>query len=131
MTQNCWRLCRSERCVPAGELAKYHFLGGGQLRLSLDERVAACVRIKAEVVVSDEREGGGRALLNYGHTLAHALEIEGFDLRHGEAVAIGIEYAAMLAHEMGRIDARWRNIAALCTMVYPAVYLLDRTQTES
>lgn len=89
-----------------GELAKYHFLGGGQLdSLPLDERVAACVRIKAEVVASDEREGGGRALLNYGHTLAHALEIEGsFDLRHGEAVAIGIEYAAMLAHEMGRIS---------------------------
>jgi 5-deoxy-5-amino-3-dehydroquinate synthase len=37
--------------------------------------VARCVEIKAEVVASDEREGGRRALLNYGHTLAHALEI--------------------------------------------------------
>ena len=89
-----------------GELAKYHFLGGEQLdSLPLDERIAACVQIKADVVAGDEREGAGRALLNYGHTLAHALEIEGrFDLRHGEAVAIGIEYAASVAHQMGRID---------------------------
>jgi len=90
-----------------GELAKYHFLGGGDLdALPIDERVAACVRIKAEVVEADEREGGRRATLNYGHTLAHALEIAGrFDLRHGEAVAIGLVYAAALAHRLGRIDA--------------------------
>lgn len=90
-----------------GELAKYHFLGGGDLdALPLDERVAACVRIKAEVVASDEREGGRRAILNYGHTLGHALEIcGGFDLRHGEAVAVGLVYAAELAQSLGRIDA--------------------------
>jgi 5-deoxy-5-amino-3-dehydroquinate synthase len=90
-----------------GELAKYHFLGGGDLdSLPLPERVAACVRIKAEVVSSDERESGRRAILNYGHTLGHALEITGaFDLRHGEAVAIGLVYAAELAHRLGRIDA--------------------------
>lgn len=89
-----------------GELAKYHFLGGGQLdALPLPERVAECVRIKAEVVAADEREGGRRALLNYGHTLAHALEIAGrFDLRHGEAVAIGLRYAALVAEELGRVD---------------------------
>ncbi|MCP3857344.1 MAG: 3-dehydroquinate synthase [Actinomycetia bacterium] len=89
-----------------GELAKYHFLGGGNLdRLDLCERVAACVRIKGEVVAADEREGGIRAILNYGHTLAHALEIDGaFDLRHGEAVAIGLVYAAELGHRLGRID---------------------------
>jgi len=88
-----------------GELAKYHFLGGGDLdALPLPERVAACVRIKADVVAADEREGGQRALLNYGHTLAHALEIAGrFDLRHGEAVAIGLRYAAIVANEMGRV----------------------------
>jgi len=89
-----------------GEIAKYHFLGGGRLDAQeLPERVAACVRIKAEVVAEDEREGGRRAILNYGHTLAHALEIEGaFDLRHGEAVAIGVIYAAEVAQRLGRID---------------------------
>lgn len=89
-----------------GELAKYHFLGGGDLdALPLDQRVAACVAIKAEVVAGDEREGGRRAILNYGHTLGHAIEIAGrFELRHGEAVAIGLVYAAELAHRLGRID---------------------------
>lgn len=89
-----------------GELAKYHFLGGGDLdALDLDERVARCVEIKAEVVGSDERESGRRALLNYGHTLGHAIEIAAkFDLRHGEAVAIGLVYAAELAHRLGRVD---------------------------
>ena len=90
-----------------GELAKYHWLGGGSLdELPLDERVARCVQIKADVVASDEREGGRRAILNYGHTLAHAIEIaDEHRLRHGEAVAIGLIYAAEVAHRLGRIDA--------------------------
>ena len=91
-----------------GEMAKYHFLpgGAGLMDLPLDERVAQSVRIKAEVVASDEREGGRRATLNYGHTLAHALETAGsYDLRHGEAVAIGLVYAAELARLLGRIDS--------------------------
>ena len=96
---------REWRCG-LGELAKYHWLGGGRLdELSLPERVAACVQIKADVVASDEREGGRRALLNYGHTLAHSLETAGnHDLRHGEAVAIGLVFAASMARDMGRID---------------------------
>ena len=48
---------------------------------------------------------GGRATLNYGHTHAHALETAGrYDLRHGEAVAVGLVYAAELARRLGRID---------------------------
>ncbi len=90
-----------------GEMAKYAFLGVPNLAdLPLDEAVAACVACKAEVVGSDEREGGRRAILNYGHTLGHALETAGsYDLRHGEAVAIGLIYAAELARSMGRIDS--------------------------
>lgn len=89
-----------------GELAKYHFLTGDDLEaLDLDERIAAAVRIKAEVVAADEREGGRRAILNYGHTLAHAIETAGrYDLRHGEAVAVGLVYAAEVALRLDRID---------------------------
>jgi 5-deoxy-5-amino-3-dehydroquinate synthase len=107
-----------------GEMAKYAFLGprdGGPdpavvapdaslLDLPLPEQVARCAAIKAGVVASDEREGDQRMLLNYGHTLAHALEASAFDpasgldLRHGEAVAIGLVFAAMLARRLGRID---------------------------
>jgi len=69
------------------------------------ERIARCVEIKADIVASDEREGGRRALLNYGHTLAHALETAtDHELAHGEAVAVGLIFAAELAHELGRID---------------------------
>lgn len=90
-----------------GEMAKYAFLGVDRLPdLPFDEAVAACVACKAEVVGEDEREGGRRAVLNYGHTLGHALETAGgYDLRHGEAVAIGLVYAAELAHRLGRISA--------------------------
>lgn len=89
-----------------GEMAKYAFLGVSDLPdLALEEAVAACVACKADVVASDEREGGRRAILNYGHTLGHALETAGsYDLRHGEAVAIGLIYAAELACRLGRID---------------------------
>ena len=89
-----------------GEMAKYAFLGVDGLRdMALEDAIAACVACKAEVVSSDERESGRRALLNYGHTLAHAIETAGgYDLRHGEAVAIGLVYAADLARRLGRID---------------------------
>ena len=88
-----------------GEMAKYAFLGVDDLRdMALEDAVAACVACKAEVVAGDERESGRRALLNYGHTLAHAIETAGhYDLRHGEAVAVGLVFAAALARRLGRI----------------------------
>jgi 5-deoxy-5-amino-3-dehydroquinate synthase len=91
-----------------GEMAKYHFLTGDDLlALPLAPRIARCVEIKAAVVAADpEERTGARATLNYGHTLAHALEATGrFDLRHGEAVAIGLVFAAELAAVLGRIDS--------------------------
>jgi 5-deoxy-5-amino-3-dehydroquinate synthase len=100
-----------------GEMAKYAFLdpaasepGHSWTSLSLEEQVARCVGIKAEVVAADERESERRMVLNYGHTLAHALEAAAFgpdarwDLRHGEAVAVGLVFAAELARRLGRID---------------------------
>jgi 5-deoxy-5-amino-3-dehydroquinate synthase len=96
---------RELRCG-LGEVAKYHFLTGDDLlALNLDERVARCVGIKGSFVEQDERESGKRAFLNYGHTLAHALETVGnHQLAHGEAVAIGLIFAARLARALGRID---------------------------
>jgi 5-deoxy-5-amino-3-dehydroquinate synthase len=94
-----------------GEMAKYAFLGEPpRAETDIDEQVARCVAIKAEVVAADEREGDRRMILNYGHTLGHALEGVGlrdhreWDLRHGEAVAIGVIFAALLAQRLGRID---------------------------
>jgi 5-deoxy-5-amino-3-dehydroquinate synthase len=96
---------REMRCG-LGEVAKYHFLTGDDLlALELSERIARCVEIKAKIVAADERESGSRALLNYGHTLAHALErSSNFSLAHGEAVAVGMIFAAHVAHAMKRIE---------------------------
>jgi 3-dehydroquinate synthase len=74
----------------------------------LRQVVARCCRLKADVVQEDEREETGlRAILNYGHTFAHALEaLSGYgELLHGEAVAIGMLCASRLAERLGRVDA--------------------------
>lgn len=70
--------------------------------------VYRCCELKADVVRQDERElTGQRAVLNYGHTFAHAIEtLSGYgELLHGEAVAIGMMQAARLAERLGRIDS--------------------------
>jgi 5-deoxy-5-amino-3-dehydroquinate synthase len=89
-----------------GEIARCHFIGAGDLRgLPVAEQIAASVARKAEIVTADERDHGLRHLLNYGHTLGHAIEhTTGFAVRHGEAVAIGTVFAGRLACRLGRID---------------------------
>lgn len=107
-----------------GEVAKYSLLAGSDgdlVRLPEEEMVARCVEIKAAIVAADEREAGHRALLNYGHTLGHAVEAAYLSrgatrggstsagpggasgLRHGECVAMGLVFAARLARRLGRI----------------------------
>lgn len=71
-------------------------------RAALHEVVERSVAIKAAVVGEDERERGRRAILNFGHTVAHALEAAtGYELLHGEAVAIGMVKEALLGQELG------------------------------
>ncbi len=101
---------RESKCG-LGEIAKYHFLTGDDLlSLPLSDRVSRCVRIKADIVAEDETESGRRMLLNYGHTLGHALETCGHHrLAHGEAVAIGLLFAGLLARRLDRVtDERVR-----------------------
>jgi 3-dehydroquinate synthase len=71
----------------------------------VDRIVAESVRIKAEVVSSDERETGLRKVLNFGHTFGHALEAETQYRRflHGEAVSWGMRAATYLAHDLGML----------------------------
>jgi 3-dehydroquinate synthase len=68
-------------------------------KATLQHIVAAACRIKADVVAKDEREGGLRAVLNFGHTIGHAVEtLSGYGVvKHGEAVAIGMAQAARLS----------------------------------
>jgi len=69
--------------------------------------VARSIELKADIVEHDERESGERMLLNYGHTVGHALEAaSGYGtLLHGEAVAVGMRAAAIIAREMDVLDA--------------------------
>jgi 3-dehydroquinate synthase len=68
--------------------------------------VARSVEIKASVVSRDEREGGIRKTLNFGHTIGHAVELcSGFELLHGYAVAIGMVYESMLAERLGLAES--------------------------
>ena len=80
-----------------GEILKYKYVDGKK-NISLDkideELIYNCLQIKAEIVAEDEREGGKRKLLNFGHTFGHAVEkLNNFTLAHGICVAIGIGYA--------------------------------------
>lgn len=121
-------LPRAELVAGLGEVVKCGFIADPEiLRLVeqtdpemltatspvLRELVERAVRVKIDVVVGDFRETGGtgdghpgREALNYGHTLAHAIErCEDYGIRHGEAVALGCVFVAEVAHRVGRIDA--------------------------
>src|SRR5580658_9937173 len=86
--------------------------------------VAKCCRLKADVVEKDEREETGlRAILNYGHTFAHAFEtVGGYGAwLHGEAVAAGMVHAARLAEKLGQLrgDLSERQLKLLKTFSLP------------
>jgi len=95
---------------------------GGPVTRELVER---SVRMKADVVGSDLRESGRREILNYGHTLAHAIErVEAFRWRHGDAVAVGLVFAAALGRLAGRLDVATaeRHRSVLTSLGLPVAY---------
>lgn len=93
---------------------------------TLKNVIAKCVSLKAAVVAKDEKEGGIRAVLNYGHTFAHVIEMQtnytGF--LHGEAVAIGINMANHLALKLGLISKDELEMVKnlLCKFRLPVTY---------
>src|SRR5205085_4748154 len=92
------------------------------------ELVERAVRFKAGVVTADLRETGRREVLNYGHTLGHAIErVEAYRWRHGAAVSVGMVFAAELARLAGRLDdatAR-RHRDVLAALGLPVTYAAD------
>jgi 3-dehydroquinate synthase len=94
----------------------------------LAELVLRAVAVKAQVVAADLRESDLREILNYGHTLAHAIEKrENYRWRHGEAVAVGMVFAAELSRAAGRLDqpTATRHAAVLRTLGLPTGYRPD------
>ena len=91
----------------------------------LRELVERSVRVKARVVADDLREAGGREVLNYGHTLGHAIEkVEGYTSRHGDAVSVGLVYAAELSAATRHLDASVveRHRSVLSSLGLPTTY---------
>jgi 3-dehydroquinate synthase len=89
------------------------------------ELVERAVRMKARVVSADFREAGLREILNYGHTLGHAIErAEDYTFRHGDAVAIGMVYAAAVGRLTGRLDRETagRHASVLAAVGLPTAY---------
>ncbi|MEV4439703.1 3-dehydroquinate synthase, partial [Streptomyces sp. NPDC049577] len=93
------------------------------------ELIERAIRVKAEVVSSDLKESGLREILNYGHTLAHAIEKnERYNWRHGAAVAVGMVFAAELGRIAGRLDDATadRHRAILTSVGLPVTYRGDQ-----
>jgi 3-dehydroquinate synthase len=113
-------LNRNEILAGFGEVAKYGFIDDERILELIEADVAVatdptsevfaeiverCVRIKARVVSNDFKESGLREILNYGHTLGHAIELaERYKWRHGAAIAIGMVFVAELANLAGKLS---------------------------
>lgn len=127
-----------ERVAGLAEILKYGFIADPAILELLEARpfdaaagepdlltdlVARSVAVKARVVSEDERESGQRALLNYGHTVGHAIEaLTGYGrYRHGEAVALGMVFAARLGERTGFSEPGLadRTVAALGALGLP------------
>lgn len=84
----------------------FQFLQNSDIRENLEAVIARCVEIKRGIVMQDERDLGLRRLLNFGHTVGHAIEAcSHFEISHGSAVAIGMVIAAKGAYATGKTDA--------------------------
>jgi 3-dehydroquinate synthase len=97
----------------------------------LRELIERAIAVKAKVVSEDLKESGLREILNYGHTLGHAIElVERYSWRHGAAVSVGMMFAAELARSVGRLsdaDAD-RHRSILDSLGLPVTYRRDRWQ---
>jgi len=94
----------------------------------LPELIRRAIAVKATVVAADEKESALREILNYGHTLAHAIERrERYRWRHGAAVSVGLVFAAELARLAGRLDAATvqRHRDVLTALGLPVSYDAD------
>ncbi|MEW2524113.1 3-dehydroquinate synthase [Streptomyces sp. NPDC047071] len=93
------------------------------------ELIERSIRVKADVVSGDLKESGRREILNYGHTLAHAIEKnERYQWRHGAAVAVGMHFAAELGRVAGRLDDETadRHRTVLESVGLPLSYRYDQ-----
>lgn len=141
-----WLTSLSERDFAAGlsEVLKCGFIVDAEIvRLLADkslaevisdrdltlELITRAVQVKAKVVSGDFKESFDREILNYGHTLGHAVELQSkYKLRHGECVSIGLVFAAILANQTGHLsaDVTDLHIKILNNLGLPTTYERER-----
>lgn len=95
----------------------------------LTDVINRSIAVKAEVVSADLKESSLREILNYGHTMGHAIEqVEGFRWRHGAAVSVGMVFAAQLAHIAGQLEESVvaEHLNVLQRLGLPTTYRNDR-----
>ncbi|ASN52064.1 3-dehydroquinate synthase [Sinomonas sp. R1AF57] len=95
------------------------------------ELIERAIAVKAKVVSADLKESGLREILNYGHTLGHAIELaERYSWRHGAAVSVGMMFAAELSRSVGRLsdEVADRHRSILTSLGLPTSYRPDRWQ---
>jgi 3-dehydroquinate synthase len=137
-------LPRNELLAGFGEVAKYGFISDPEILTLIEQDlqsatdvnselfadiVRRCIAIKAKVVSSDFKEAGVREILNYGHTLGHAIELtERYSWRHGAAISVGMVFVAELARLAGRLsdEAVQRHRRVLNMLGLPVSYRADR-----
>lgn len=139
-------LPRNELLAGFGEVVKYGFIADERILQLIEtnqesatdptssvfaEIVERCIAIKARVVGNDFREAGEREILNYGHTLGHAIELaERYQWRHGAAISIGMVFVAELSRLAGKLSevdvARHRMI--LESLGLPTTYKAEKWQ---
>ena len=121
-----------------GEVVKYGMIRSeqlfdrlcqGNIKEELEDIIAECVSIKRDVVQNDERDTGERMILNFGHTLGHAIEKHlGYgNIAHGKAVAIGMYMITSAAEKLGLVSCGTATKLKNCLEVNSLPYSLDIT----
>ncbi|MCL1888198.1 MAG: 3-dehydroquinate synthase [Kiritimatiellaeota bacterium] len=127
-------LPKKEYANGMAEVVKYGCIADAALFDATENFIPRCVEIKREIVSRDERDTGERMVLNFGHTIGHAIEkLSGYETAHGEAVAVGMAMAARVGERHGvtpsgtadKIAARLKACGLPTEVPYPAGELFN------
>ena len=111
--------------------AFFEFLRDNEAKDNLEYVITRCVELKRDIVNADEKEKGVRALLNFGHTVGHAIEkCSGYKIPHGSAVAVGMVIISRAAYKCSFCDENYTDIIASLNIKYSLRVSTDFSSSE-
>lgn len=111
--------------------AFFEFLRDNEAKDNLEYVITRCVELKRDIVNADEKEKGVRALLNFGHTVGHAIEkCSGYKIPHGSAVAVGMVIISRAAYKCSFCDENYTDIIASLNKKYSLPVSTDFSASE-